>query len=409
MRTPVEMPMPDVDLVEVHAWRVDWDEIARRIGTVFARAETRTRAMAYLASLLSPAERKKSWQLAERSGDQHPYGFQHLLGRADWEPEERRDRRRAYGTASLHAPDTVGGSDATGFRKKRPHSAGVARQYSGTAGRIEKSHIGVFFADARRYGHTRRDRALSLPAAWTAARERCRRAGMPAARAFTTKPVLARQRLERTRTAGGGVAWGPGDSISGDDRTLRQWLEAQRPAYVLAVSGQESVWLPPHQRRRSPLLKALPAEGWERLRAGRGSKGPRWYAGRRVAASPPPQEGWQRWGLLRRSIAAPTEMTASSASTPAQTVLAERVRVAGRRWTVEARLQTAHGEVGLAHYEVRRWTGWYRHRTLARWAQAFVAVMRAATGTEVAPQQGGQGPRKTKVARCKAHRGLRSA
>jgi hypothetical protein len=205
------------------------------------------------------------------------------------------------------------------------------------------------------------------------------------------------------------AAWGPGDSISGDDRTLRQWLEAQRPAYVLAVSGQESVWLPPHQRRRSPLLKALPAEGWERLRAGRGSKGPRWYAGRRVAASPPPQEGWQRWGLLRRSIAAPTEMTASSASTPAQTVLAERVRVAGRRWTVEARLQTAHGEVGLAHYEVRRWTGWYRHRTLARWAQAFVAVMRAATGTEVAPQQGGQGPRKTKVARCKAHRGLRSA
>src|SRR4029450_5767266 len=109
MRTPVEMPMPDVDLVEVHAWRVDWDEIARRIGTVFARAETRTRAMAYLASLLSPAERKKSRQLAERSGDQHPYGFQHLLGRADWEPEERRDRRRAYGTASLHAPDTVGG------------------------------------------------------------------------------------------------------------------------------------------------------------------------------------------------------------------------------------------------------------------------------------------------------------
>lgn len=205
MRTPVEMPMPDVDLVEVHAWRVDWDEIARRIGTVFARAETRTRAMAYLASLLSPAERKKSWQLAERSGDQHPYGFQHLLGRADWEPEERRDRRRAYGTASLHAPDAVGGIDETGFRKKGPHSAGVARQYSGTAGRIEKSHIGVFFADARRYGHTRRDRALSLPAAWTAARERCRRAGMPAARAFTTKPVLARQRLERTRTAGGGV------------------------------------------------------------------------------------------------------------------------------------------------------------------------------------------------------------
>jgi SRSO17 transposase len=142
MPMPVETPVPDLDLLDVQAWRIYWSEIERRIGTVFARADMRTRAMAYLAGLLSPVERKNSWQLAEINGDQNPYGFQHLLGRADWEPESLRDRLRVYVTAYLHAPDAVGVIDETGFLKKGAHSAGVARQYSGTSGRIENSQIG---------------------------------------------------------------------------------------------------------------------------------------------------------------------------------------------------------------------------------------------------------------------------
>jgi SRSO17 transposase len=275
MRTPVETPVPELDLVDVQAWRVYWAEIARRIGPVFARSETRTRAMAYLAGLLSPVERKNSWQLAEISGDLNPYGFQHLLGRAEWDPADLRDRLRAYVTDYLHAPDAVGVIDETGFLKKGTHSAGVARQYSGTAGRIENSQIGVFLAYASRAGHTLLDRELYLPAAWTDDRARCRRAGIPEDRAFATKPALARQMLERTRTAGVSLAWITGDAIYGDDRALRQWLEAHQQAYVLAVSGKASVWLQHHHRRISTLLAELPAEGWARLSAGRGSKGPR--------------------------------------------------------------------------------------------------------------------------------------
>jgi SRSO17 transposase len=409
MHTPVKTPVPELDLLDVQAWSVYWTEIERRIGAVFARSETRTRAMAYLAGLLSPAERKNSWQLAEISGDQNPYGFQHLLGRADWDPEVLRDRLRVYVTDYLHAPDAVGVIDETGFLKKGTHSAGVARQYSGTAGRIENSQIGVFLAYASRSGHTLVDRELYLPAAWTADRERCRRAGIPDARAFATKPALARQMLERTLTAGIAVAWITGDSIYGDDRALRQYLEAQRQAYVLAVSGKESVWLQHHQRRISTLLAELPAEGWERISAGMGSKGPRWYDWRRLDASAPSQGGWKRWVLLRRSITESTEMTAYIAYAPATTSLAEVVRVAGMRWTVEESIQTAKGEVGLDHYEVRSWTGWYRHITLAMWAQAFLAVVRAETGTDVAPKKGGPGLTKTSLVRFKAHRGLRSA
>jgi SRSO17 transposase len=409
MHAPVETLVPDLDLLDVQAWHVYWAEIERRIGAVFARSEARTRAMAYLTGLLSPAERKNSWQLAELSGDQTPYGFQHLLGRAEWDPEALRDRLRAYVTAYLQAPDAVGVIDETGFLKKGTHSAGVARQYSGTAGRIENCQIGVFLAYASRSGHTLLDRELYVPAAWTADRERCRRAGIPEDRAFATKPTLAQQMLERTLTAGVVLAWVTGDAIYGDARALRQWLEAHRQAYVLAVSGTEAVWLQHHQRRIRALLGELPAEGWERLSAGMGSKGPRWYDWRRVEASTPAQAGWQRWVLIRRSITEATEMTAYIVYAPATTLLAEMVRVAGMRWTVEESLQTAKGEVGLDHYEVRRWTGWYRHITFAMWAQAFLAVVRAETGTEVAPQKGG--PRRTSpsLSRFKAHRGLRSA
>lgn len=408
MRTPIETPVPAFDLVDVQVWSVYWAEIERRIGAVFARSETRTRAMACLAGRLSPAERKNSWQLAESSGDQNPYGFQHLLGRADWDPDDLRDRLRAYVTDYLHAPDAVGVIDETGFLKKGTHSAGVARQYSGTAGRIENSQIGVFLAYASRYGHTLLDRELYLPAGWTDDRERCRSAGIPDDRAFATKPALARQMLERTLAAGVVLAWITGDSIDGDDRALRQWLEEHRQAYVLAVSGKESVWLQQQQRRISTLLAALPAEGWERSSAGMGSQGPRWYDWLRLEASAPRQGGWQRWLLLRRRIAAPTEVTAYRACAPATTTLAALGRVAGMRGTVEESIQTAKGEVGLDHDEVRSWTGWYRHMTLAMWAQAFLAVVRAETGTDVTPKKGAQGLTKPRLSRFKAHRGLQS-
>jgi SRSO17 transposase len=139
-----------------------------------------------------------------------------------------------------------------------------------------------------------------------------------------------------------------------------------------------------------------------------GSQGPRWYDWLRLEASAPRQGGWQRWLLLRRSIAAPTEVTAYLACAPATTTLAALGRVAGMRGTVEESIQTAKGEVGLDHDEVRSWTGWYRHMTLAMWAQAFLAVVRAETGTDVTPKKGAQGLTKPRLSRFKAHRGLQS-
>src|SRR5207249_3915739 len=284
-----------LDLLDVQVWNVYWAEVERRIASVFARSDARSRAMTYLSGLLSPAERKNSWQLAEMSGDPNPYGFQHLLGRADWDADALRDRLRTYVTDYLAAKDAVGVIDETGFLKKGLHSAGVARQYSGTAGRVENCQIGVFVAYASDKGQTLLDRELYLPKEWTSDRERCRRAGIPDQRAFATKPALARQMLERTFEAGVQLAWVTGDSVYGDDRKLRGWLEGRKQAYVLAVSSNETVWINQEQRQITTIVAELPNVGWERISAGVGSKGPRWYDWRRVELSDPVQKGWKRW------------------------------------------------------------------------------------------------------------------
>jgi SRSO17 transposase len=409
----IDEPSPhspvELDLLDVQIWNVYWSEIERRIAPVFARSDARERALSYLAGLLSPAERKNSWQLAEITGDPNPYGFQHLLGRADWDPNVLRDRLPTYVCGYLADNDAVGVIDQTGFLKKGRQSAGVARQYSGTAGKIENCQIGVFLAYTSCHGHTLIDRELYLPQEWTEDRERCRRAGIPDERAFATKPEVARQMLQRAFEVGVMLAWVTGDSIYGDDRALRLWLEERKQAYVLAVSGKESVWLNHQQMQIKTILAELPNLGWERLSAGAGSKGARVYEWRRLELSAPAQQGWKRFLLIRRSISDPSEMRGYIVFARAHTTLSELVRVAGRRWTVEESIQCAKGQVGLDHYEVRSFSGWYRHITLAMWAQAFLSVIREETGAEVAPKKGRQkrrGP--SSLASFKASRNLAS-
>jgi SRSO17 transposase len=242
---------------------------------------------------------------------------------------------------------------------------------------VDNCQIGVFLAYASARGYALLDRQLSLSKEWTTDQERCAHAGIPAECPIATKPALARGMLERAFRAGVLAAWVTGDSVYGDDRRLRLWLEAQERAYVLAVSGKEYVWLGWHQRQVQTILAALPAEGWTRHSAGAGAKGSRWYDGRWLPLAPPMQPAWRRWLVVRRSVSDPTELTAYVVFAPQATTLAEAVQTAGTRWTMESCFETAKGEVGLDHYEVRSWTGWYRHITLAMWAYALLASVRA--------------------------------
>src|SRR5215212_6876263 len=257
-----------VTQADVHQWAEGLDVVVGRIAPRFGRTEPRRRAAAYLRGLLAPVERKNGWQRAEAVGDHSPDGMQDFLSRTHWDADAVRDDLQTYVVQHLGDPEAVLVLDETGFLKKGTHSAGVARQYSGTAGRIENCQIGVFLAYASCQGHTLLDRELYLPQEWTDDRERCRRAGIPEERTFATKPALAQQMLERAFEAGVVLAWVTADSVYGDTRTLRAWLEQREQAYVLAVSGKETVWLNHTQQQIKTLLAELPPEGWERLSAG---------------------------------------------------------------------------------------------------------------------------------------------
>jgi SRSO17 transposase len=354
-------------------------DVARRLAPYFARSQSRHRVMAYLRGLLSEAARKNSWQVAEVCGESTPYGFQYLLSRADWDAAAVRDELRRYVIQHLGDSNGVLVLDETGFLKKGAHSAGVARQYSGTAGTVENCQIGVFLSYASALGHALLDRELYVPKEWTDDRARCRQAGIPDERGFATKPQLACQMLARAFAAGLPAKWVTGDSVYGDDRRLRMWLEARPQAYVLAVSGKEYVWLGWRQRQVKTILATLPEDGWNRLSAGDGAKGPRWYDWRWLPLAAPLAPGWCRWLLVRRSLTTPMELTAYVVFAPQAATLPEVVGVAGSRWTIESGVEEAKGEVGLDQYEVRSWTAWYRHITLAMWALALLTVMRAGT------------------------------
>jgi SRSO17 transposase len=365
-----------VRVEDVREWGQQLDAVARRIGARFARSETRDRVRSYLVGLLAPVQRKNSWQLAEQIGEEAPYGVQHLLGRSDWEPDEVRDDLRAYVVEALGDPDAVLILDETGFLKKGTHSAGVARQYTGTAGRIENAQVGVFLAYAGRHGTAFLDRALYLPKEWTDDPKRCEVAGVPEGTAFATKPRLAREMLGRAFAAGVPAAWVTGDEVYGGDGDLRRWLETEGRPYVLAVRENQYVWRGFGQSKVGALVKALPKRAWHKITIAWGSKGPRRYAWAWIPINHDPGPKWQRWLLVRRGLDEGEELAYYLAAGPKRTTLTRLARTAGARWSIEGGFEAAKQEVGLADYEVRSWTGWHRHVTLALLAHALLAAVR---------------------------------
>jgi SRSO17 transposase len=365
---------------DVHGWGQQLDELARRIGARVARSVSRDRVRAYLIGLLGPVQRKNAWQVAEQIGDDDPYGVQYLMGRADWDPDLVRDDLQGYVVEALGEPEAVLVLDETGFLKKGTRSAGVARQYTGTAGRIENAQVGVFLAYASRHGTAFLDRALYLPEEWTDDPKRCRAAGIPEGTAFATKPGLAKVMLERAFAAGVPAAWVTGDEVYGSDGGLRRWLESERRPYVLAVRANQYVWVGFRQGTVAALAKGLPKRAWHKVTIAAGSKGPRRYAWAWVVINSDLGPAWRRWLLFRRSLDDPEELAYYIAAGPSRTTLTRLAKTAGARWSIEGAFESGKQETGLADYEVRIWTGWYRHVTLSLLAHAVLAVVRRLAG-----------------------------
>jgi len=372
--------------VEVARTEAEIEALTARLRPCFRRGAGHRHVGEYVRGLLGPVDRKNGWQLAEHVGHRHPRTVQRVLDRSAWDADAVRDDLREQVIAELGDEDGVLVIDETGFLKKGTKSCGVARQYSGTAGRVENCQVGVFLGYASAKGRAGIDRALYLPRDWADDAERREEAGVPEALTFRTKPALALEMLERAFEADVPARWVVGDAIYGSDGKLRRALEAWSQAYALAVKSTEKPTTfppcaPPGQVMVADVAAGLEPAAWHRLSCGEGAQGERLYDWAYVPLRPGLQRGWAHALVIRRDPDDPTERAYYLVFAPTDTPLAEIVRAIGARWTIEDVFKLAKRQVGLDQYEVRSWTGWHRHVTLALLALAVLVLGAAKGGT----------------------------
>ncbi len=397
---------PSIPL-NLDAFAADFAAFHARFAHLFARSEPRDKAVKYVRSLMGPVERRNGWQLAETMGDQTPDAIQRLLYHAKWDARQACDLLEDFIVEEFGDPEAIGVLDETGFIKKGNRSVGVARQYSGTAGKIENCQIGVFLAYATERGHVLLDRRLYLPKAWCIDEERRSRAYVPPWVQFETKPELGLWMLQHAWHCGVPMAWVTGDETYGDDPKLRAAIDAEGKLYVLAVACSTPVWTTrpnvesPGTRSRprgsrprvharlargepkpstvAQVIAALPAKRWRRLATHQGEKGPIDYdwAYTRVVESRDRLPAGEVWLLARRSLSDPSKIAYYLSNAGEATSIEMLLRVASTRYTIEQCFEEAKDDLGLDQYEVRTWQSWHRHITLSMMALAWLASVRA--------------------------------
>jgi SRSO17 transposase len=353
------------------------DRVLERVAGRFSRSEPRARVRSYVAGLTAGLERKNGWTLAEQAGEVSPDGMQRLLRWADWDVEGVRDDVRDYVIGHLGDADGVLIADETGFLKKGTRSAGVQRQYSGTAGRTENCQIGVFLAYASRHGHALIDRELYVPQSWADDPDRCRAAGIPPDVEFATKPQQAQAMIARAIEAKVPFGWFTADEVYGQAKWLQAWLQDQGVFYVMAIKCCDTVTTSTGEQRADELIAGLSPRCWQRISAGVGAHGLREYHWARIPVRRPWAPGRGHWLLARRSLRDPEQIAYYACYGAARASTATLAAVAGSRWHIEECFQQAKNETGLDHYQVRTWRAWYAHITLSMLALAWLAGSRA--------------------------------
>jgi SRSO17 transposase len=285
-------------------------------------------------------------------------------------------------------------ADETGFLKKGQQSVGVARQYTGTAGDTVNCQVGVFLAYASNKGTAFIDRALYLPEEWANDPKRRAEAGVPEEVAFANKVELAKGMLQRAFEAGVTARWVLVDSFYGRSHEFREWLEEQGRAYAVMVPKTNAVDLGGRKKKIEQLAKRLPEDAWSEVLAveNPGERRPWQWACLELAADP--QKRMSRWLLARRGSEDPDDLAFYQAYGPEDTSVGELLRVCQERWAIEFAFEEAKGEIGMDHYEVRKWGAWHRYVTLCLLAHAFLVVTRfvARNKEEVARKKGILGP-----------------
>ena len=340
----------------------------------------------FLDGLLSEEQRKTGWMRSEAAGDAGPWRQQELLGRDRWNADALRDLVREYVVEHLRDDDAVLVIDETGFLKQGKASCGVARQYTGSAGKITNCQIGVFATYVSRHGHAFIDRALYLPKSWADDPLRLKATYVPNDIGFATKPRLATWMIARAVASGVPFSWVAADSvygvgeIEGDLRRLgKGYVLGVASAHVFRSWGKKRLFA----GTAAEIVKTLDPSDWQRLSAGEGTKGPRLHdwcylelADLDADEFNEASHGlWTRGLLIRRNIT-DGEFAYFTTWCPAGTSIETLVNVERHRWSIEDSFETAKNEFGLDHNETRSWHGWHRHVSLVMMAFAMMAAIR---------------------------------
>jgi SRSO17 transposase len=367
-------------------WASSLRDVKDRMRPLFTQERVAASAGAFLNGLLGNEQRKTGWMRAEAAGDPGPWRQQAILGRGRWEADDLRDIVRGYALETLADDDAVLVFDETGFLKQGKASCGVARQYTGSAGKITNCQIGVFACYVSRHGHAFIDRSLYLPKAWTDDPARMKAAHVPEETAFATKPALAVAMIERAIAAAVPFAFVAADSVYGVG-AVEGALRRAGKGYVLGIASNHRVTsfgkAKPIAGTAESVAQSLAPSDWKRLSAGDGAKGPRLYdwayvelADLDASEYDASRSGlWTRGLLIRRTIA-DQDLAFFSTWAPAGTSIEKLVRVEGCRWAIEDSFETAKNELGLDHNETRSWHGWHRHVSLVMLAFAMMAKIR---------------------------------
>lgn len=377
-------------------WASSLRDVKSQTRVLFTQERVAASAGQFLDGLLGNERRKTGWMRAEAAGDKGPWRQQAILGRVPWDADALRDILRDYALETLADPDAVLVIDETGFLKQGHASCGVARQYTGSAGKITNCQIGVFAAYVSRHGHAFIDRALHLPKAWADDPERRRKAHVPQEIGFATKPAIARNMIERALAAEMPFSWVAADSVYGVG-DIEMTLRRAGKGYVLGVSAKHAFnsWGKPYAvaGTAKDIAADLPPEVWQRLSAGTGTKGERLHDWVYIELADLDAadfnadfgELWTRGLLIRRNIA-DGDLAFFSTWCPQGTPMETLVRIEGHRWAIEDSFETAKNELGLDHNETRSWHGWHRHVSLVMLAFAMMAVIPASCQCRTAPK-----------------------
>lgn len=378
-------------------WASSLRDVKERLRPLFNQERVAQSAGAFLDGLLGDEPRKTGWMRAEAAGDRGPWRQQAILGRGNWDADALRDIVCDYVVEALGDPQAVLVIDETGFLKQGRKSCGVARQYTGSAGKITNCQIGVFASYVSDAGHAFIDRALYLPKSWTNDPERLKKAHVPGAVEFATKPSIARQMIDRAVTRELPFSWVAADSVYGVGE-IEMALRKAGKGYVLGVNSNHSFmsWCKAFavSGTASEMAVQLDDAAWQRLSAGDGTKGERLHdwAYIELADLNASDFGadftgtWTRGLLIRRNIS-DNDLAYFSTWCPQGTSIEALVRVEGHRWAIEDSFETAKNELGLDHNETRSWHGWHRHVSLVMMAFAMMAAIRRRANTVTAPKK----------------------